>query len=846
MNLKQTIVTLCCALLVTITHAKTAPEFIGANHSYNTDIPLPAASLGFELGERHIRHDQLVAYMEAVANVSDRVKLTDMGRTTEFRKQLLLTISSPENLANLPALLNERKDYQAPLKDNKLIVWLGYSVHGDEISGANASLAVVYHFAASQDKSVDELLKDTIIVVEPSINPDGMDRFVNWVYTHGGITPNDDANHIEHHQGWRTGRTNHFGFDLNRDWLLLAHQETRNRLKYFHQYRPHVLGDFHEMGANSSYFFQPGIPSRTNPLTSKENIALTNELAKFHAGALDQEKRLYYSKENFDDFYYGKGSTYPDINGSVGILFEQASSRGMQQQTVNGLLTFEYSIHNQVLTSLSTVEGAWKNQQRLKTFQREFYNGAKDRADDEKFDGYIVGSKDTHRMTLFLDKLKQHQINAYQVTKSITVNKKTYRSDEAYYIPLAQAQYGLIKALFTTQKSFQDNTFYDVSGWTLPLAMDIPFAQVKSSRSVKTAQQAWQKASDLTQDVAADGYAYIFNWHYYNSPALLNDLLASGISAKVATKSFGAEIDGKKRVFPVGTVMIPDALQQNTDWQQQLIVTAKRHKVPLQALTTGFSTSGIDLGSGSFRLLKQPKVLLVGGKGTSQYEAAEVLYTLDQEWKIPVTVVEKQRLHRIDLADYSHVFMVDGVYSDVTASLSKKLDAWVKQGGVIYGQKRAAQWLATKGMLDIDFVSKKQIESVFDTGDLSYQDKESLAARKRIAGAIFESTIDLSHPLAYGFGDAQLPLFRNSTLIMELPIKPFRTVAKYTESPLMSGYTDELLVDQVANNAAIVAHNHGKGRVVATADVLAFRGYWQGSAKLLANILFFGHAFSAN
>ena len=397
---------------------------------YNEKVPTPESTLGFGVGERHPRHDQVLSYLQQVAMVSPRVNIAEMGRTTEFRSQVLLTISSPENLANLDDILARRTDMTMSAED-PVVVWLGYSVHGDEISGTNAAMVVAYHLAASQDKTVANMLNDTIIVIEPSINPDGMDRFVNWVNTHRGMTENPDPNHIEHHQDWRTGRTNHFGFDLNRDWLLLSQKESQNRLPYFHKYQPNVLGDFHEMGANSSYFFQPGIPTRTHPLTPAKNTELTKLLATYHAKALDTKDRLYYSEESFDDFYYGKGSTYPDINGGVGVLFEQASSRGLQQNTINGLLTFEYGIQNHVLTSLSTIEGAWKNQAQFKAYRQSFYQQAKQQARDESFNGYIfTETEDNYRLQSFLSKLQQHQINVYPLTQDYKIHERSYLADK--------------------------------------------------------------------------------------------------------------------------------------------------------------------------------------------------------------------------------------------------------------------------------------------------------------------------------------------------------------------------------------------------------------------------------
>lgn len=286
-------------------------EYLPKQISFNSKIPMPSASLGFEIGQRHLRHDQLKQYFNTLSQSSKRIKLTTIGYTPQLREQILVTISSPENLANLDHILAKRHIPTTAKEslDEPLVIWLGYSVHGDEISGANAAMVVAYYLAASKEKEIETMLANTIIVLEPSINPDGMDRFVSWVSNYRGSANNSDSEHIEHHQSWISGRTNHFWFDLNRDWLLLSQQESRHRLKYFHQYQPHVLGDYHEMGANSSYFFQPGIVSRTHPLTPKQNVTLTKELAKFHAKALDQAQRLYFSEENYDDFYYGKGST---------------------------------------------------------------------------------------------------------------------------------------------------------------------------------------------------------------------------------------------------------------------------------------------------------------------------------------------------------------------------------------------------------------------------------------------------------------------------------------------------------------------------------------------------------
>ncbi len=846
MYLRRITTLLFTLIFTSFLHAAAVTEFLPKNHTYDTSIPTPHNIIGFGLGEKHVRYDQLLSYMTAVSNKSDRIVMTETGKTHQFRSQVLFTISSPKNLANLDRILEKRKNVSNQSKNDPLVIWLGYSVHGDELSGANASMAVLYHLAASTDKQVKQWLDDTVIVIEPSINPDGMDRFVNWVTDHRGSTPNADPNHIEHHQGWRRGRTNHFGFDLNRDWLLLSQVETRNRMAYFHQYQPHVVGDFHEMGADKSYFFQPGVPSRTNPLTPKNAIELTHLLASYHAKALDKKNRLYYSEENFDDFYYGKGSTYPDINGAVGVLFEQATSRGMQIDSVNGLVTLEYGIQNQVLTSFSTIQGAWENREQFKKHQTTFYKNAEKLAKKEKFSGYLVTeSNDNYRLTQLLQKLKLHQINAYQLKDDFRFEGKIFKKADTYYVPLAQPKYRTIKALFEQPTTFKDNTFYDVSGWTLPLAMNIEFHEVGRTWGLKLRDNAWKNTKPNQISVPENAYAYAFEWHHFLAPKLLNQLMANNIVAKVATKPFTSQVAGINQAFNAGTIVVLASNQEAQQWQKILINIAAQNNISLSAIYSGLTSKGIDLGSGSFHLIAPINVLLIGGKGVSESETGEVKFYLDDTLNIPVSVIEKERLGKVNLNKYSHILMVDGNYDSLSANTVLNLEIWLNNGGVLFGQKKAAKWLSEKDILKTQFVHKGQIDQLFDTSSLTYADKSDLAARKRIAGAIFNTKIDLTHPLAFGYQNNELPVFRNNNLIMNPIEYPFVNVSTYSDNSLLSGYTDKNLVNRLAQSASLIAHNAGKGRVIATTDNLAFRGYWHGTAKLLSNTLFFGKAFSA-
>ncbi|MEM7356816.1 MAG: M14 family zinc carboxypeptidase, partial [Acidobacteriota bacterium] len=362
-------------------------DYLPTDVRFDPAIPTPSSVLGFEVGEWHVRHDQLVAYMHRIAESSDRVRIETTGRTHEGRQLLILTVSDPANLERLEVLRQAHLQLSDPTTtdtletaDMPVVVNLGYSVHGNEASGSNASLLTAYFLAAAQGEWIERLLRESIVLIDPSLNPDGLARFAGWANMHRGRVLVADPEHREHREGWPNGRTNHYWFDLNRDWLLAQHPETWARLEQFHRWRPNVLIDGHEMGSEQTYFFQPGVPIRKNPLTPERNVTLTGEIAQYHAEALDAIGSLYYSEETFDDFYYGKGSTYPDIHGAIGILFEQASVRGHLRQTPHGEISFPFAIHNQFQTTLSTLRAALDKRRELLDYQRDFYTSAYRRA----------------------------------------------------------------------------------------------------------------------------------------------------------------------------------------------------------------------------------------------------------------------------------------------------------------------------------------------------------------------------------------------------------------------------------------------------------------------------------
>ncbi|GHA72988.1 M14 family metallopeptidase [Pontibacter akesuensis] len=822
--------------------------YLPAGTTYNSSIPTPHDILGYNVGEWHVSHDQLVMYMRQMDAASDRITLTEYARTHENRPLYLLTITSTQNQQNIDQIKQQHRQLTVPSESGKVdiskvpaVVWMGYSVHGNEPSGANAALLAVYHLAAAQGPEIEKLLNETVILVDPSINPDGLNRFASWVNTHRGKNLVTDPNSAEFDEVWPRGRTNHYWFDLNRDWLPLQHPESKGRLAKFHEWKPNVLTDHHEMGTNATFFFQPGIPSRNNPLTPENNFKLTQKIGTYHAKALDKIGSFYYTEESYDDFYYGKGSTYPDVNGAVGILFEQASSRGHAQESDNGVLTFPFTIRNQFTTTLSTLEAAQAMREELLTHQRDFYKNALNEAKKAKTKAYVFGSElDKARAFHLAEIIRQHQIDVYRPKESFTINNVTYTPENAYIVPTEQPQYRLIEAMFEKRTTFQDSLFYDISAWTFPLAFDLEHAAL-SSRNFK-GNQLGAKVDSLTLPKGEvvggkSDYAYAFEWHGYYAPRLLNQLMDHGIATKVATDKF-ATAGGEQ--FDYGTILIPvtgqpmDADRLHTLLQE----LAQQNALQVHAMNTGFNPSGIKLGSPMMQNLVQPKVMMLIGDGVNSYDAGEAWHLLDNRFDMRPTLVKTDDFNRMALNKYNVIVLSDGNYG---SSISKdKLRSWVQQGGTVVGLGEAARWLSDNGIGNITF---KQSEK--DTvAQKPYAIMDNTNGAQVIGGAIFETKLDLTHPLAYGYTDAQMPIFRSNTLFMERSKSPYANPVMYTANPLMAGYISKPNLQQLKNTAAVDVSALGAGKVIVMPDNPNFRAFWYGTNKLFLNSIFFGQIIS--
>jgi len=812
----------------------TLDYYLPADISYNSEIPTPQEVIGFTPGEWHVSHDRLLMYMNKLAEVSPRIQIENRGFTYEGRSLILLTISSEENLSNIEDI---RKKHVSLVENDSealnteampVVINQGFSIHGNEASGSNSALLYAYYLAAAEGDEIEEVLDNTVILLDPAFNPDGLQRFAYWANTNKSENINPDPQDREYSEVWPGGRTNHYWFDMNRDWLPVQLPESQARIATFHKWYPNILTDHHEMGSNSTFFFQPGIPSRTHPLTPKMNQDLTREIGTYHAEALDEIGSLYYTEENYDDFYYGKGSTFPDINGSVGILFEQGSSRGHAQETENGILTFSFTIRNQFTAALSTLEASQRMRKDLLNYQRNFFKEARDSAESG---AYAFGnSYDPFSAYKLAEILKRHKIEVYELKDNFSQKNENFEKGSAYIVPKNQRQHRLLKAMFEKRTEFRDSLFYDISAWTFPLAFNLDFTE---EASMKNAGRKVDELSPISPKLPEESdYAYLLNWKDYMAPKALNQILEKDIRAKVAMEDFSLE--GKK--YGYGTIMIPVQNQKlnNVDLHEFLKEVSKESSVEISAIQTGM-TKGINLGSNQFRAIKPQKVALIVGGSITSYDAGEIWHLFDQRYDMKITKLDVSDLSSTDLSKYTDIILPSSWGSGIDEEFVPKLKEWTKSGGTMIAYRSAVNWMKKNKF--IDFKTK---ENKMTAQDISFGERGDFRGAQGIGGAIFEVKLDRSHPIAFGYKDDKIAMFRNTTIFMEADEQSYKNPIQYTEKPLLSGYISKPNLDSIASTVPFKHSSLGRGEVMLFTDNTNFRAFWYGTNKLLMNAIFFG------
>ncbi len=856
----RTLLVLGIAFLLTTIPRPAAGQteyFFPEGETFDPGIPSPEAFLGYPIGDFHTRHDRIVAYMEELARLSDRAAYQVIGYTYEHRPMPVLTVTTPENHARLEEI---RKDHLASLDpenppsvdgDRPAIVHLGYGVHGNETSSPEAAMLTAFWLVAGTSDEVARYRREGVFHIEPVLNPDGRDRHTHWANMNRAQPFVTDPLDREHNEVWPGGRTNHYWFDLNRDWLPLVNPESRVRIDFHHRWRPQVVTDYHEMGTNSTYFFEPSKPIGSwNPLLPERLYTeITVDFAEYWRNALDDIGSLYFTKEVYDNTYPGYGSTYPNFLGGLGLVFEQASARGHEQEsTHHGVLTFAFAIRNHVRTGLATVRAAVEQRPVLQAYQRDFFTSALDEADTYGVNGWVFGHpSDATLNRAFLDLLLRHRIEVYALGSEQQVGGTDFTPGTAWVVPARQPLYRLARSIFERTDSFADSVFYDASTWTTSLAYGIPDGELRTG-SIPLAERVTEVPQAAAGSVPRSSIAYLMDWRDSGAPRTLRLLQAAGVRAEAAFQPFTAPTTGGDVAFARGSISVPVSIQQLSPDSLHRVMTeaSRRTGVQIHSATSTMSASGVDLGSRSFRPVRAPRVLFPMGEGLSAYEAGQLWHLLDQRIGLPVTKVDVNDMGRAELSAYDVVVLVSGNLGFLAGEQLEDLRAWVRAGGTLVAIRGAAAWAARNELtprVDAPGVGLPADEEAPETESRrDYADAANLLGSQAIGGSIWEADLDVTHPLGFGYDRRFLPVWRDHAFFFAPSESRFSTVAKLVDDdPHLSGYVSDENRARLAGSPSVIADRLGQGTVVLLVDNPNFRGYWRGTNRLFLNALFFGN-----
>lgn len=836
--------------------AQTAYYFPDSDESeFDEQVPSPQQFLGYEIGTHYTRHDRIVAYFKELARISDKAEFQVIGETYQKRPQVVLTITSPENHANLEEIRQQHNtllDPEAPPLDpsvGKSVVALDYSVHGDESSSGEAALLTAWYLIANQSEETQEFLDEGVIHIDPAQNPDGRDRAAHWHNSYKSFPPVADPADAEHNQDWPQGRTNHFLHDLNRDWFAITQQESENRIDFYHQWYPNIQIDFHEMGTNSTYYLEPTQPVRTwNPIIPEYHYEVMNPLvAQYQTDALDNLGALYWTKEVFDNISPIYGSTYPDIQGGIGITFEVASSRGLVQESDAGDVTFRSTIRKHLHTGIATVRAGVSEKQQLFEYQKDFFRSALEEAESQPVRAYVFGDSEDPSLThKFLDLLLKHRLDVYEVNENISSNGKEFEASSSYVVPTDQKHYRVIHDIFEANTSFPDSVFYDITGWSLVHGYGIQYEGLESGNYPRGNQVTELPERNGTVEGGASDYAYLLKWSDYNASPALYDLLDDDIRARVAHKPFTSNTSSGDIDFGYGSIVIAVHEQDISadELYEKLQDAASEHEVTFYAVETGMTPSGIDLGSRNVQPVEKPEVALVIGSGVSSYEVGEAWFLLNKHVGLGATKIKKSQFPEADLNRYNTIVLVDGNYNDWDSRTVSNLKRWIRSGGVLITDEDASEWAIRKKLVSENLLQTFPSDTTGETPRYNYEERGDRYRAGTIPGTILEADIDISNPIAFGIPDRRQLFIKDGDLFLKQSEDPYSTVAQYTADPFVGGHISDENLDKVRNTAAIVVKGEGNGTVVLFSENPNFRSYWHTTSRLFLNAIFFGQNLS--
>lgn len=778
--------------------------------NYSLSIPRPFDAVGFKVAERHITSSEAMAYMRAVDLASDRVIAGAYGRSYDNREMPYAIVSTPENIRRIDAIISEnRKNVfdaarvtDADLAKKPVVVWIGCGVHGNEASGVESGLMTLYHLAADRSIETQRMLENMVVVIAPNYNPDGRDRFANWVNSQRGKHALSDGQDREHREPWPGGRTNKYWFDLNRDWFPLTQVESSSRHKMVVRLRPQLVLDYHEQGGEN-YFFQPGVQSRVNKFTPKRNQELTFDFARYYAKGLEKVGEAYFTEQRYDDFYVGKGSTYPDVSGAIGILFEQASSRALRRETASGELTFGNTVRNQVVTSLASLDAARDMRITLLKYQRDFFRDVPSTGAAFEIEKDEAGAK-------LVNLMLQHEIRV--------------EDSGQWIVPIDQPLGRLVQAMFEVQKDFDDTVFYDISAWSLQYVTEakvrkimLPDTQVGKSLTIIDQPVSFSVARFVESE---NPVGFILRKGAEGFHGAVFDVMASGRTTFFVTRTIGSAAPGD--IFVSGTAKD----------KRFFVDLAQNRRITIEAIA-GQTGEIVSWGGNALTRLPEAKIALLVGDGVDSNNAGEVWWMLDRELDIPVALLDVDRVSGLDLAKYSTILVTGGGYS---AAVGDALVGFVRGGGTVVATASGALWANGTGLGGLKSDSVRSALSGLTYGELQEARQVDVAP-----GAIFAVEYDMSHPLMFGVETNSA--FREGGTFMEAPTESGVTVGVYPANAVRSGFVGPGVEELAAGKAALVARRLGPGRVILLADNPNFRGFMTVQRRIWLNSIFFGRSF---
>jgi len=819
----------------------------------NAQLKSPEEFLGYKVGTRYTPHFKIVNYFNHVAaNASAMVKLQQYGETNEGRPLLLTFISSADNMKNLEQirmnnlrLANLSKDKMAAMEENApAIVWLSYNVHGNETSSSEASMLTIYELVNPAQLKTKEWLKNTVVIIDPCLNPDGRDRYINWFNSVVGKTFNPQRLAREHREPWPGGRTNHYNFDLNRDWAWQTQLESQHRIKIYNQWMPQVHVDYHEQGINEPYYFAPAAEPFHEVITPWQREFQTT-IGKNHAKYFDANGWLYFTKERFDLLYPSYGDTYPTYNGSIGMTYEQGgigAGLGIINEDDDTLTLVDRAQHH-FTTSLSTVEISSLHANKLVKEFRKFFNDAVSAGMGEH-KTYVV--KYDFRQQERIEKLVELlDKNGIQYTAGngatskginyITGKEETFTaSANDIVVSVLQPRSAMVKVLFEPKSKLSDSATYDITAWSLPYVYGLNAFASKDKIAGAGSYTVQTKVNNAETE-----YGYVIPWSGVKAAKTVGHLLQKGILLRFAEQAF--EVNGNK--FDRGAVIVLKTANKKFGKDLWNIVreTANADGVQLYPVSSGFVDKGFDFGSDMVHPLKAPSVVLLTGEGIGSNAAGEIWHFFDRQLDYPVTLINSSDISRVNWNDIDVLIMPDGNYRFLTNK--EELEAfksWINKGGRVVALESAVAQLAKAEM---GIRQKKPEEADKKEKSENYDALKEYQARERDAitgftpGSIWKVKLDNSHPLAFGYPDYYYTLKMDDN-IYEFMKEGGWNVGVIKKENQVAGFVGAGLQPRLKDGLLFGVQQMGGGSISFLTDNLLFRNFWENGKLMFCNAVF--------